>query len=390
VEEQREAIRHLPDDRTVVVERFRDELGDWRLAVHCLLGAKVNGAWAMAISRRIGERYGVDAQVLPSDDGIVVRLPDVVDTSGIDAPPGADLVAFDPEEIAQIVEESVGSSAMFAARFRECAARALLLPRRDPRRRQPLWQQRQRAAQLLDVAREFADFPITLEAARECLQDVLDVPGLVALMRDIAGRKVRLVEAETQNPSPFARSLLFGYVGAFLYGGDVPLAERRAAALALDSRLLGELLGRVELRELLDPEVVAETERRLQWLDGTRTLRDAEDVVGCSGCSATFRPRVPSRCRAGTGSPSWPGRRSSRSASAASRADRSRTAGSTAMPSVALVTAGVYRRRCRPDRRPGRPLRAHAPFTPRLRERFGLAVPVVEQALKRLAATAGG
>ena len=279
VDEQRESIRHLPDDRTVVVERFRDELGDWRLAVHCLLGAKVNGAWGLAIARRVQERYGVEAQILPSDDGIVVRLPDVVDANGIDAPPGADLVAFDPDEIAQLVEESIGTSAMFAARFRECAARALLLPRRDPRRRQPLWQQRQRAAQLLDVAREYADFPITLEAARECLQDVLDVPGLVGLMRDIAGRKVRLVEAETQRPSAFARSLLFGYVGAFLYGGDVPLAERRAAALALDSTLLGELLGRVELRELLDPEVVAETERRLQWLDGSRTLRDAEDAV---------------------------------------------------------------------------------------------------------------
>jgi ATP-dependent Lhr-like helicase len=168
---------------------------------------------------------------------------------------------------------------MFAARFRECAARALLLPRRDPRRRQPLWQQRQRAAQLLDVAREYADFPITLEAARECLQDIFDVPGLAALMRDLAGRKVRLVEVETGQPSPFARSLLFGYVGAFLYEGDAPLAERRAAALALDSTLLGELLGRVDLRELLEPAVIAETERRLQWLTEERRPRDAEDVA---------------------------------------------------------------------------------------------------------------
>jgi len=279
VEEQREATRHLPDDRTVVVERFRDELGDWRLVVHCVLGAKVNGAWALAIGRRISERFGVDAQVLPSDDGIVVRLPDMLDAGGLDAAPGADLVTFDPDEVAQLVEESVGTSAMFAARFRECAARALLLPRRDPRRRQPLWQQRQRAAQLLDVAREFADFPITLEAARECLQDVLDVPALVGLMGDLAGRRVRLVEVETQRPSPFARSLLFGYVGTFLYEGDAPLAERRAAALALDSTLLAELLGRVELRELLDADVIAETERRLQWLDGSRTLRDAEDAV---------------------------------------------------------------------------------------------------------------
>src|SRR5207253_3791832 len=162
---------------------------------------------------------------------------------------------------------------------RECAARALLLPRRNPGRRSPLWQQRQRSAQLLDVAREYADFPITLEAARECLQDVFDVPGLVGLMRDLAGRKVRLVEVETPKPSPFARSLLFGYVGAFLYEGDAPLAERRAAALALDSTLLGELLGRVDLRELLDPEVVAETERRLQWLTDDRRPRAAEDAA---------------------------------------------------------------------------------------------------------------
>nr|WP_241562897.1 ATP-dependent helicase [Micromonospora costi] len=272
--EQRTATRSLPDDRTIVVERFRDELGDWRLAVHSVLGARVNAPWALAIARRLAERYGVDAQVMPSDDGIVVRLPDTADE-----PPGADVVAFEPDEIAQLVEESVGTSALFAARFRECAARSLLLPRRDPRRRQPLWQQRQRAAQLLDVAREYADFPVTLEAARECLQDVFDQPALAELMRDLAARRVRLVEVETTQPSPFARSLLFGYVGAFLYEGDAPLAERRAAALALDSALLGELLGRVDLRELLDPAVLTETERQLRWLTEQRRPRDAEDVV---------------------------------------------------------------------------------------------------------------
>ncbi|MEW2380725.1 ATP-dependent helicase [Micromonospora sp. NPDC047707] len=272
--EQQAATRALPDDRTVVVERFRDELGDWRLAVHSVLGARVNAPWALAIGRRLTERYGVDAQVMPSDDGIVVRLPDTAEE-----PPGADVVVFEPDEIAQLVEESVGTSALFAARFRECAARSLLLPRRDPRRRQPLWQQRQRAAQLLDVAREYADFPVTLEAARECLQDVFDQPSLAALMRELAARKVRLVEVETPQPSPFARSLLFGYVGAFLYEGDAPLAERRAAALALDSALLGELLGRVDLRELLDPAVLAETARQLRWLTEQRRPRDAEDVV---------------------------------------------------------------------------------------------------------------
>ncbi|WP_243706200.1 ATP-dependent helicase [Micromonospora sp. KC721] len=272
--EQQAATRSLPDDRTVIVERFRDELGDWRLAVHSVLGARVNGPWALAIGRRLTERYGVDAQVMPSDDGIVVRLPDTADS-----PPGADVVVFDPDEISQLVEESVGTSALFASRFRECAARSLLLPRRDPRRRQPLWQQRQRAAQLLDVAREYADFPVTLEAARECLQDVFDQPALAQHMRDLAARRVRLVEVETERPSPFARSLLFGYVGAFLYEGDAPLAERRAAALALDSALLGELLGRVDLRELLDPAVLAETERQVRWRTEQRRPRDAEDVV---------------------------------------------------------------------------------------------------------------
>ncbi len=274
VHEQVGATRHVPDDRTVLVERFRDELGDWRLVVHSVLGSRVNAPWALAIATRLTERYGVTAQAQHTDDGIVVRLPDTADS-----PPGAELVAFDPDEIAELVQQSVGTSALFAARFRECAARALLLPRRDPRRRTPLWQQRQRAAQLLDVAREFADFPITLEAARECLQDVFDLPALVEVMRGVANRSIRLVEVETQRPSPFARSLLFSYVGAFLYEGDAPLAERRAAALELDPTLLAELLGTAELRDLLDPAVVAETERRLQWLTDDRRPRDAEDVA---------------------------------------------------------------------------------------------------------------
>ncbi|HEY3503621.1 MAG TPA: ATP-dependent helicase [Actinocatenispora sp.] len=274
VAEQRESARHVPDDRTVLVERFRDELGDWRMVVHSVFGQRVNAPWALAIAARLRERYGVDAQAQPADDGIVVRLPDTADE-----PPGADLVAFDPDELDELVRSTVGTSALFAARFRECAARALLLPRRDPRRRTPLWQQRQRAAQLLDVAREFADFPITLEAARECLRDVFDLPALTDLMRSVSSRSVRLVEVETPRPSPFARSLLFGYVGAFLYEGDAPLAERRAAALELDPTLLAELLGAAELRELLDPEVVAETERRLQWLTPDRRARDAEDAA---------------------------------------------------------------------------------------------------------------
>ncbi len=273
LQEQREATGVLPDDRTIVVERFRDELGDWRLAVHSPFGAPVHAPWALAAAARIREQTGLDAQVLHSDDGLVLRLPDS------DEPPPADLVLLAADDVEQIVQAEVGGSALFASRFRECAARALLLPRRDPQRRTPLWQQRQRSAQLLSVASSHPDFPIVLEAVRECLQDVYDVPGLTGLMRDIAGRGVRLVEVNTESPSPFARSLLFGYVGVFMYEGDSPLAERRAQALSLDSRLLAELLGSAELRELLDPDALAEVEAELQRLVPTRKARDLEGVA---------------------------------------------------------------------------------------------------------------
>ncbi|GAB2623828.1 DEAD/DEAH box helicase [Paractinoplanes abujensis] len=389
--EQREATRNLPDDRTVVVERFRDELGDWRMTVHCVLGARVNAPWALAIGRRLSERYGVDGQVMPSDDGIVVRLPDTAEE-----PPGADLVAFDPEEIAQLVEETVGTSALFASRFRECAARSLLLPRRDPRRRQPLWQQRQRSAQLLDVAREFADFPVTLEAARECLQDVFDLPGLTGLMRELAGRKVRLVEVETPRPSPFARSLLFGYVGAFLYEGDAPLAERRAAALALDSTLLGELLGRVDLRELLDPDVVGETEAQLQWLTTQRQPRDAEDAAELLRLLGDLSP---TELAVRGVEESWLS-----TLETSRRAIRIRVAGEERW--IGIDDAGRYRDALGVALPVGLPeaylssvadplgdlvaryARTHGPFAAATcAARFGLGVFVVEQALKRLSAT---
>ena len=259
--EQRDATRHLPDDRTVLVERFRDELGDWRLVVHSAFGAPVNAPWALAIAARLRERYGLEVSTMHSDDGIVLRLPD---TDG--EVPGADLAVFEPDEIEALVTAEVGGSALFASRFRECAARSLLLPRRDPRRRTPLWQQRQRANQLLQVASEYGSFPVVLEAMRECLQDVYDLPGLVGLMRDLASRQVKLVEIETPTASPFARSLLFGYVGMFLYEGDAPLAERRAQALSLDTALLAELLGATELRELLDPDSLADVEQEIARL----------------------------------------------------------------------------------------------------------------------------
>ncbi|QQQ77889.1 ATP-dependent helicase [Saccharothrix sp. 6-C] len=274
--EQREATRHVPNDRVVLVERFRDELGDWRLVVHSPFGAQVNAPWALAIAARLRERRGIEVQAAHSDDGIVIRLPDAVDLDGAQVVAGAEDVLLDPEEVEQVVVAEVGGSALFAARFRECAARSLLLPRRDPRKRSPLWQQRQRAAQLLSVAAKYESFPVVLEAMREVLQDVYDVPGLRELMTDIRARRVRVVEVETPSPSPFARSLLFGYVGMFLYEADAPLAERRAAALSLDSALLAELLGSEAIRELLDPEVVAEVERNLQRLAPDRHARDAE------------------------------------------------------------------------------------------------------------------
>ncbi len=272
LDEQRTAAGVVPTDTTLLVERFRDELGDWRVILHSPYGLRVHGPLALAVSRRLRERYGVDEKPTASNDGIVVRLPDTLD----DAPPGAELFVFDADEIDPVVTAEVGGSALFASRFRECAARALLLPRRQPGRRSPLWQQRQRAAQLLEVARKYPDFPVVLETIRECLQDVYDVPALVELMSGIAGRLVRVLEVETTRPSPFAASLLFGYVGAFMYEGDTPLAERRAAALSLDSTLLAELLGRVELRELLDPDIIAATGRQLQHLSEDRAARDAE------------------------------------------------------------------------------------------------------------------
>lgn len=277
-DDQRNATNVVPSDTTLLVERFRDELGDWRLILHSPYGLKVNGPLALAVSRRLLERFGIDEKPTASDDGIVVRLPDTVPDSG-ESPPGAELFAFDPDEIEPLVTLEVSGSALFASRFRECAARALLLPRRHPGKRSPLWHQRQRAAQLLDVARKYPDFPIVLETVRECLQDVYDVPTLTDLMTRIGQRRVRLVEVETPTPSPFAAAMLFGYVGAFMYEGDSPLAERRAAALALDTTLLAELLGRVELRELLDPDIVEATSRQLQHLSEDRQARDAEGVA---------------------------------------------------------------------------------------------------------------
>ncbi|NYJ01688.1 ATP-dependent Lhr-like helicase [Nocardioides thalensis] len=272
--EQVDATRFLPSDQTLLLERFRDELGDWRLVLHSPYGTAVHAPWALAINARLRERYGIDGQAMASDDGIVIRFPDT------DAePPSAELVVFEPDEIDEIVTREVGGSALFAARFRECAARALLLPRRDPGRRSPLWQQRQRAASLLEVAARYPSFPILLETVRECLNDVYDLPALTGLLQRIERREVTVTDVETPQPSPYARTLLFGYVAQFVYEGDSPIAERRAAALTLDQGLLAELLGRAELRELLDPDVLAEVEAELQRTADDRRARGAEGVA---------------------------------------------------------------------------------------------------------------
>ncbi|MFB6888788.1 DEAD/DEAH box helicase [Kitasatospora sp. NPDC056327] len=417
--EQRAACGHLPDDRTIVVERFRDELGDWRIVVHSPFGAQVHAPWALALAARLREKHGLDPQVMHADDGIVLRLPDADLLSPDfdfgapvgrpsdgpapggpapdDAPVGADAALFDPQEIEQLVTDQVGGSALFASRFRECAGRALLLPRRSPGKRTPLWQQRRRAAQLLEVAAEYGSFPIVLEAVRECLQDVFDVPGLVELMGDLESRAVRLVEVTTPEPSPFARSLLFGYVAQFLYEGDTPLAERRAAALSLDSRLLSELLGQAELRELLDPQVLAELEAELQRLTPERRIRDAE---GVADALRLLGPLGEAELTARGAEPLW-----ALELEAARRVIRVRIAGEPRWAAVedagrlrdALGTplpVGVPEAFTEPVRDPlgdllARHARTHGPFTAaEAAARFGLGTAVVAGTLHRL--TAGG
>ncbi len=412
LDEQREATGHLPDDRTIVVERFRDELGDWRIVVHSPFGAQVHAPWALAIGARLTERYGMDAQVMHADDGLVLRLPDA-ELMGLDMfdeepsspstpatdpeqpPLGTNDVLFDKGEVEQLVTDQVGGSALFAARFRECASRALLLPRRSPGKRTPLWQQRQRAAQLLQVASEFGSFPIILEAVRECLQDVFDVPGLTELMGDVESRRVRMVEVTTPEPSPFARSLLFGYVAQYLYEGDSPLAERRAAALSLDSRLLSELLGQAELRELLDADVLRELERELQWRTDERRIKDVE---GVADALRVLGPLTGEELTERGAEPSWPAE-----LEAARRAIRVRIAGREHWAAIedagrlrdalgAALPVGVPEAFTEPVADPlgdllARHARTHGPFTSGdAAARFGLGTAVADGALHRLAA----
>jgi ATP-dependent helicase Lhr and Lhr-like helicase len=278
--EQRDATRVVPSDRTIVIERFRDEIGDWRLCVLSPYGGRVHAAWALALSARVRDEFGLESDAIWSDDGIIVHLPDA------DEPPSSDLVLVQPDELEELVVRELSGSALFGSRFRENAARALLLPRARPGKRTPLWQQRLKAQSLLEVAKRYGQFPIVLETYRECLRDVFDLPGLEALLRGLHTRELSLVEVETQRASPFASSLLFDYVATYMYEGDTPNAERRAAALSLDRELLRELLGQEELRELIDPAALEEVEADLQRVsDRTRAVNgDAlHDVLRAVG-----------------------------------------------------------------------------------------------------------
>jgi ATP-dependent Lhr-like helicase len=393
LDEQVRAAGVLPDDRTIVVERFRDELGDWRICVHSPFGARVHAPWAQAIEARVRERLGLEVQTMHTDDGIVVRLPEA------DEAPPASSIVFSSDEIEELVVSHVGGSALFASRFRECAARALLLPKRRPDGRTPLWQQRQRSATLLQVAAKHNSFPIVLETMRECLQDVFDLPALRELMEAIERREIRVVEVDTPSPSPFATSLQFGYIGAFMYEGDAPLAERRAQVLSLDRTLLAELLGSAELRELIDAASLAGLELELQRLTPERAIRapdDLHDVLRSLGDLST--DEVLARTAKTPRAPDW-----LKDLEDARRALRLRIAGEERW--VAAEDASRFRDALGTALPPGIPqaflesvtdplgdlvarfARTHGPF--RATEpaaRLGLGVASVEQTLKRLAA----
>ncbi len=270
--EQQEAAGVVPDDRTIVVERFRDEIGDWRVCLLSPFGTPVHAPWAMAIERRLMDRYDLPVETMWGDDGIVIRLPESADELPLQE------LLIDPDDIDELVVSTLPQTSLFSARFRECAGRALLLPRRRPDRRTPLWQQRQRAADLLAVAAKYPTFPILLETSRECLQDVFDVPALREVLGQLRSRQIRFVSVDTARASPFSQSLLFNWIAAYMYEGDAPLAERRAAALALDRDLLRDLLGAEELRELLDPGVLADLELELQCLTDGRRARSADEL----------------------------------------------------------------------------------------------------------------
>ena len=272
VAEQKEAAGALPTDRSIVIERFRDELGDWRVCILTPFGARIHAPWAMALQRILGEQNDFEIQVMYTDDGIVLRFADVEEL------PGADVLIPDPDEVEDLITDQLAGTSLFAGLFRENAVRSLLLRRRRPGQRSPLWAQRLKAQNLLATVRQYPSFPIVMETYRHAMADVFDLPGLKSLLRDLRSRAVGIDDVETRSASPFAKSLVFAYVAAYLYEQDAPLAERKAQALTLDRSLLRELLGQAELRELIDADVVAELEDELQFLTEDRHARDADDV----------------------------------------------------------------------------------------------------------------
>ena len=390
--EQLAAARAVPDAKTIVIERVRDELGDWRLCVLSPRGGRIHAPWAMAVAAKIREETGTDVETLWGDDGFVVRFPDV------DQPPEPRLLLPDPDEVQALVVRQLGSTALFASKFRENAARSLLLPRRRAGQRAPLWQQRKRAADLLAVASRYGSFPVLLETYRECLRDFFDMPALISTLGDIRSRKLRVATVDAETPSPFASSLLFSYVASFIYDGDAPLAERRAQALAVDQSQLRELLGDAELRELLDAESMDAIERQLQRLDPQYRVKSAdgvhdmllslgdlteaeirdrsltEDVAASVGALISARRALAVRI---AGEPR---------VIAVEDAARFRDALGVPLP------VGIPESLLQPVRDPLGDLalrfaRTHAPFTaPDFAQRYGLGVPSAEAVLMRLAA----
>jgi ATP-dependent Lhr-like helicase len=371
VEEQKEHTGSLPTDREITIERFRDELGDWRIAVLTPFGARVHAPWALAIQNRLSTRAGFDVETMYTDDGIMLRFPDV------DELPGVGLLMPGPEEAEERILEELSGSALFASAFREAAARALLLPRRSGNRRMPLWQQRLRAKNLLAAVQRYPSFPIVLETYRHCLKDVFDLPALAEILRGIEARAIRVTEVETQSPSPFARSLVFAYVANYLYDQDAPVAERRAHALALDRSLLRELLGEVELRDLIDPDVMAEVEaeaarRAPGWK--ARNADELEDLLRRVGDLSTLEVRA----RASEDPAAWVRKLEEEGRAArvsVSGEERHVVASDVARYGEAAELEGLLLRYAR----------THGPFTTeQAAERFGVPASAVELVLKRI------
>ena len=393
LDEQFAAAGAIPDDRTILIERSRDDLGDWRVAVLTPFGSRIHAPWAMAATARIRDESGVDVEVMWSDDGFVVRYPDG------ERPPDTALLLPDPDEVERLVVRQLGSTAMFSARFREAAGRALLLPRRRPGARAPLWQLRKRASDLLKVAARFGSFPIILETYRECLRDIFDLPALTDMMRRVRSRSLRVVIVESQKPSPFSASLLFGYVANYIYDGDAPLAERRAQALSVDQSQLRDLIGDNELRDLLDESVLDTLEQELQHLPPRYHARSTDAVHDLLlRLGDLSRAEITERSDAGIAEPAIDELVKTR------RAFSVRFTGDQRF--IAVEDAARYRDAIGVPLPPGLPVtllepvadpvgdlvrrygRTHGPFTSKdVSARLGLGVAVIEGALAKLLAS---